>query len=708
MSGGHAIVTGEKIRKVPRILKLMDSFGLGTNFVNGEHVYTKINDLIRSMLDGVSSQYDMLTNITVLGYGFENEGNIGSSLEEFIELQDVLVQNNMKSVKLYLVTKNADLYDRINQDYSGREVLVYQNTEVHLVKEMDLGTISKIMSGSYDGSGIRPKRKDTLTRHQRVELERKRLEEEAMQVEKETLEYEKDIPQSKLNKDNYVGSAQASAKRTRIEKERLDTTRKAERLDLDYYVDEWGDITVYDERGLPIDDLDAYELELREQKRQKKRQQKQSGRQEPQPQVRKSRAEIEMERQQGFNEPQQHAPRQEPVAEEPDWEEPLWEDSGFGGTSSTMDFDFSDDYMEQGSSDNTQVEPEPEPMPKPTRRRTNPNKGNIGKSYPVGSSSSANGNGETSNYTPFKENIRVTGRDSGATERVESLSTVKVLFNDLLSDGMSLVEDKLHDDEVVMAVSSSKGSGGSGLTAQIAEVYAMLGRKVVILDLDLNGRGQTYYFNNYDQRVSENKGIANAMVNVMDGGVINKASVSVNSRIDICGISTSLSAIDERYKETIARNLNSVLMDAKEFYDIVLVDIPIEDFSLYSRNSLQSVERYLFVSENKEYEIERLFRQYLGEFVESSGLLVNDIFNNSTIVLNKYDNRNRDEQGYHINKQWLKDKLYEKGSPYDSILVSGEIPHAPRFEEQFLTNQRYVWQDSGYMATIKNMLKEAV
>src|SRR5699024_564232 len=176
----------------------------------------------------------------------------------------------------------------------------------------------------------------------------------------------------------------------------------------------------------------------------------------------------------------------------------------------------------------------------------------------------------------------------------------------------------------------------------------------------------------------------------------------------VCGVSTSFGLVDERFKETIARNLNSVLLDAKDFYDIVLVDLPIEDFNKYSLSSLQSVERFLFVAENKEYEIEKLFREYLGHFVGTNGMLISDIFNNATIVLNKFENGNRDQQGYLINKKWLKEKLYEKGSPYDAILVSGEIPNVSHFENQYLTNQRYVWEDSGYLATIKMLLKEAV
>lgn len=675
MSGGHALVSGRQLASSNKILKVLDDLRLGTNFQQGEYLYPTVDDLVNAMITGVSSEFDMLTSILILDFGFENEGDVGSCIEEFIEVQDILNQYNLRKVKLYLLTKNADLYDRINQDYSGREVLIYPNTEVFITKEFQISMINSVMSGSRDGLGLRPKRKETLTRIQRIEQERKSLEEDAQQVEKETLEYEKDIPQSKLNREEYLGTAQSSAKLAQLEKERTNTIRKAERLGLSYYVDDWGEVTLYDADGEQVNDIDEYEQAFRNQRRESKQEPTQS----------QSAYERELSKQ-----TEHLPPRQEPTYPESNHEEE--ESSGL---------------FNNETEDETQQYKQP-PIPP---RHTSPQKptgSHIGQSYPVGNTSSVRGREDTDTYKPFKENSRVTGRDVGSEERVESLSTVKLLFDDLLSDGMGLVEDKLHDDSVVMAVSSVRGSGGSGLTAQIAEVYAMLGRKVVVLDLDLNGRGQSYYFNNYDEQVARNKGIANALINVIDGGVINRASVTINSRIDVCGISQSVGTINEKYKETIARNLNSVLIDAKEFYDIVLLDIPIEDFNIYTDKSFSQVERFLFVTENKEYEIERLFRQYLAEFVESNGMLISDIFNNATIVLNKYSNTNRDQQGYHINKQWLKEKLYDKGAPYDSILVSGEIPFARNFEEQFLTNQRYVWQDSGYMATIKNMLKEAV
>ena len=665
MSGGHALVSGRDIANAKNILTYLDGMGLGTNYLGGEYLYPMVDDLVDAMIKGVASQYDMLTSILILDYAFIDESDIGSCIEEFLEVQDILNQYNMRKVKLYLVTKNDDLYDRIRQNYKGRDILVYPNTEVFLTKKFQLSYIDSVLRGSKDGLGLRPKKKSTLTRIERIEKEKQQLEEDAKQVERETLEYEKYIPQSRLDREDYIDTAKAREKQAQLEKERNNLIRRAERLELSYYVDEWGDVSVYDENNNRIEDIDAYERELRNQRRGDKS-----------TQTPRKRSDIELER--------QSAPVEDNT-----------EEQGYGGYTEYNQEE--EDLFNRGT-------PTP-PEPQIRRRNTG---GRIDQTYPVGRTSSAKGRDSGGNYTPFQEKPQTSTYATGGNERAEGVNTLKVLFDDLLSDGMNLVEDKLHDDSVVMAVSSTRGSGGSGLTAQIAEVYAMLGRKVCIIDLDVNGRGQTYYFNNYDQRVAENKGLANALINVVEGGVINKASVSVNSRIDVCGISSSIGTISDRYKETIARNLNSTLIDAREFYDIVLLDLPIEDFSLYMDKGFSNVERFLFVTENKEHEVERLFRQYLSEFVESNGLLVSDIFNNATIVLNKYSNTSRDEQGFHINKQWLKEKLYAKGAPYDAILVSGEIPYTRNFEEQTLTNQRYVWQDSGYMATVKNMLKDAV
>lgn len=675
MSEGHVLVCGEKIYKTPIALQNFDKFKLGTDYTNHQDLYATVDDLRRAMLMGVSSQFDLYASITILGYAFDNERDVNRCIEEFMEIQDVLVQNRLKSVKLYIITKDSDFYNSLKSDYNGMNTIFYANAEVFLLKDMNLSDIQRIMSGTRDGMGLRAPKKETLTKVQRVEIERQRLEEEAMQVEKETLEYEKDVPQSKLNREDYIGTGKANEKLTRLEKERQNAVRKAQRLGLDYYIDSRGDVEVYDEDGYVIDDIDLYEKELRQAKRNTKK----AG-----------------------------ASREEP--------------SRVAHNQRDYDYD-GDDYDEEGIfTDEDDVGFDPiHDRPTPTQNRVSSEfrqptprvaksdeGGRIPKSYPVGRSDEGVRGVDKGSFTQFKENVTVASMDTGTKERVESLATVKMLFDGLLSDGMNITEEKLHDDTVVMAVSGIKGSGGSGLTAQIAEVYAMLGRSVCIIDLDLNGRGQTYYFSNYDEKVAENKGIANALINVMEGGVINKASVSVNSRIDVCGVSTSFGLVDERFKETIARNLNSVLLDAKDFYDIVLVDLPIEDFNKYSLSSLQSVERFLFVAENKEYEIEKLFREYLGHFVGTNGMLISDIFNNATIVLNKFENGNRDQQGYLINKNWLKEKLYEKGSPYDAILVSGEIPNVSHFENQYLTNQRYVWEDSGYLATIKMLLKEAV
>lgn len=655
MRGGnrHALVVGDAIYEEDTILRLIDSSGIGTNFSKDKNLlYRKVGDLMDAIVRGVGSQYDMLTSITILGYGFDQESNVPKSLEEMIALQDILKINQMEKVKLYFILMNADLYDRVRQDYSGREVLSYRNAEVFLNTEMLLAEISNIMEGNLDGTGVRMKRPDTLTAVERVALEEKKLEEDAKQVERETLDYEKYVPESRLDRADYVGSPEQRSRVEKIEQEREFAVRIAKKYDLDYYVDDWGDIDVYNNEGYVIEDLDVFDKEERNRRRSKKasRKQKEKGR---------SQERGRSREREDVREDRVYKEEREPVRDEPEARE--------------------------------------------SRRR-----GSIEQTYPKGNSSSVKRESPIKKYREVEEGIKVTDRELGGDNREVRLARVKMMYNDLFSDGMGVIEDKLSEDSTVMAISSIKGSGGSGLTAQIAEIYAMLGRKVIIIDLDMNGRGQTYYFNNYDKRVSENRGIANSLTNVVEGGVIHSSSVEINSRIDVCGISTSISNIAEDYKDTISRKLDSIIKDAEEFYDIVLLDVPIEDFDQYMNSRLLDIERYLFVVENKEYEVDRLFREYIGEFINNNALLVEEILNNSTIVLNKYNPLNRDSEGYLIDSKWLKEKLYDKGTPYDMMLVGGEVPYAEGFEEQYITGKRYVWQDSGYMATIKNVLKGAV
>src|SRR5699024_2182339 len=255
-SEGHVLVCGEKIYKTPIALQNFDKFKLGTDYTNHQDLYSTVDDLRRAMLMGVSSQFDLYASITILGYAFDNERDVNRCIEEFMEIQDVLVQNRLKSVKLYIITKDSDFYNSLKSDYNGMNTIFYANAEVFLLKDMNLSDIQRIMSGTRDGMGLRAPKKETLTKVQRVEIERQRLEEEAMQVEKETLEYEKDVPQSKLNREDYIGTGKANEKLTRLEKERQNAVRKAQRLGLDYYIDSRGDVEVYDEDGYVIDDID--------------------------------------------------------------------------------------------------------------------------------------------------------------------------------------------------------------------------------------------------------------------------------------------------------------------------------------------------------------------------------------------------------------------------------------------------------------------
>src|SRR5699024_10901655 len=112
--------------------------------------------------------------------------------------------------------------------------------------------------------------------------------------------------------------------------------------------------------------------------------------------------------------------------------------------------------------------------------------------------------------------------------------------------------------------------------AQAAEIYAMIGLKVLVIDLDGNKRMQTVYFSNFDDKINEGYGLSNGLFNVANGGIVSKASVPVTSRISVCGLSRTFNQVDDDSIKSFSYVMNEVCQDAlnTQGFDIVLIDIP--------------------------------------------------------------------------------------------------------------------------------------
>lgn len=294
-------------------------------------------------------------------------------------------------------------------------------------------------------------------------------------------------------------------------------------------------------------------------------------------------------------------------------------------------------------------------------------------------------------------------------DRIDGIDDLRYLYNQLLQDSSTVTDAKLEGDKgTTVLVTGMDNSGSSGVVAQMAEVYAMVGLRVLIIDLDITKRMQPVYFSNFDSKIAEGYGLSNGILNVANGGGVRQASVPVTSRVSICGLSRSFSKVSDTEAKSITYSLEDVCQSAHESgFDIILIDAPFRYLDSYA-SSLSMVNRVLMVLDNKHYDLEHFLGVMVPEFVESNALLGREFVRKMSIVLNKMRPNTRDTEGIIINQEYVKNLLYKEGNPYDNIFVVGEIPFYDRWEDQFLTNKRYVWDNDIFLGLIKNILREAV
>lgn len=289
---------------------------------------------------------------------------------------------------------------------------------------------------------------------------------------------------------------------------------------------------------------------------------------------------------------------------------------------------------------------------------------------------------------------------------VPSAQRLRELFQTAVKSDSYISEDKLASDEGIISFIGANNSGCSGLVANVADMYAMVGRKVLVVDLDINKRTQTLYFKNYERAVREHKGISSSLLKVAQGGEIENAAVSVTSRVDVLSVSRD-DVVDEAWADTVGAELGTFLADAKEVYDVVLIDIPLRNLGYYARY-LGVVDKNVFVVENTMLAIEDFFAITLAKFYSKDKLMLGELISKSSVILNKYKRGRRDEEGYELTHKRVKKMLESAGSPYDKMMVAGEIPYYENWEEQFFTGVRYIWKDDIALRVFKSIFTKAI
>lgn len=300
---------------------------------------------------------------------------------------------------------------------------------------------------------------------------------------------------------------------------------------------------------------------------------------------------------------------------------------------------------------------------------------------------------------PFKQHTTV-----GTTENQK----LKEIFRNMKDTRTSLTAGKLESDKGILSVVSDYSSGGSGFVANTADMYAIAGRKVLVIDLDIESRSQTLYFNQYDKAVKEQKGISESLIEVVQGFDIKDTVVPVSKYVDILSVSRG-EEIKKSWADAIGGALEGILIEARKLYDVVILDIPFRLFAKYIKH-LEEVNRNIFVVENTFYKIETFIENSVHPFLIDPEYeeYVENFIRKSTIVLNKFIRGRRDKEGNEINRHYLREVVDVIGYPYDRMGVLGEVPFYENWEEQYFTGVRQVWKDTLALGVYKNIYGKVV
>lgn len=291
-------------------------------------------------------------------------------------------------------------------------------------------------------------------------------------------------------------------------------------------------------------------------------------------------------------------------------------------------------------------------------------------------------------------------------QQSKKLTGLQEMLKSVKEAKSNLTVGKLETDTGILSVIGADNSGGSGIVANLADVYAISKRKVLVIDLDISKRTQTLYFKQYDKGVKKNLGTSNSLIEVVQGYSIKDVVVPVSKMVDVLSISRD-DDVQSSWTDAVGGNLENILIEAREEYDVVLLDIPFRllDKYLYA---LTDVDRNIFVVENKYYMLENYIEHEIHPLFLENEEEMEKLILKSNIILNKFKKKQMDTQGNEVNKYYVREWLDTAGYPYDRVGVAGEIPIYQDWEEQYFTGVRQIWKDQLALGVYRQVFGKVV
>jgi len=283
---------------------------------------------------------------------------------------------------------------------------------------------------------------------------------------------------------------------------------------------------------------------------------------------------------------------------------------------------------------------------------------------------------------------------------------------DKIEDGSGEYRSKLQEDNGVISFVGANDAGTSGLVANVADMYVMEGKKVLVIDLDFIKRMQSVYFKHYNRNTELNKGSSRALVDALQGFGIEDSAVKFTDKLSVLSISEG-EEVGEDFIYALSGGIDTLLIEAKEVYDIVLLDVP----NRYLRDFLHNfdeVDKNIFIIENKFYKLEDFITNYIHSMLEKEeeeredSRVLEEFISKSDLIINKFKRGSRDLEGKEINKKYVRNVLDEVGYPYDRIGVAGEIPYYEDWEDQYHKGIRYVWIDDISLGVYRRVFDRVV
>lgn len=310
----------------------------------------------------------------------------------------------------------------------------------------------------------------------------------------------------------------------------------------------------------------------------------------------------------------------------------------------------------------------------------------------------------------FEETDSIPSQNTHKIEEKDfpEIEKIKQKFDSLAFKKGEAVRGKLETDKGVLAITSFGKSGASSILANVADIFAVSGKNVLVIDLDVTKKTQTsVYFSNYLTQAKNHYGFDDGLIKCLEGGSVERNAVEISSRVSVLGLPFDYKISSNEFIELLD-SFELVLDEARTNYDIILIDIP-ENLSTEVLNIISSeIDKNIFVIDNKYYTYKQFVEGYLPNLAESLQNTSVTLLTNSDIILNKYSRENLDLDGKECSSIILNKMLHNVGYPYDRINIAGELPYYADWDKQLSNNLRYVWTDYKVMGIYRYVFSKVV